>query len=103
MIKYSKAIEKWEINAIIIKEQWKGDCRPMQLSEVIKMTRQKAFLSQETFAKEVKVAVSTINRWEAGKSKPNLTAMRNLKFFCENHGLTYDDIEKEWFKSSGTR
>ena len=54
----------------------------MQLSEAIKMTRQKAFLSQEAFAKEIKVAVSTINRWESGKSKPNLTAMKSLKYFC---------------------
>ena len=99
MIKHSKSIEKKEVNAIIIKEQWKGDGRSVQLSEVIKMTRQKAFLSQETFAKEMKVAVSTINRWENGKSKPNLTAMRNLKQFCEKHNLSYDEIERQWFKS----
>lgn len=88
-----------EVNAIIIKEQWKGDGRTVQLSEVIKMTRQKAFLSQEKFAKEMKVAVSTINRWETGKSKPNLTAMRNLKQFCEKHNLLYDEIERQWFKN----
>lgn len=92
-------MKKREVNAIIIKEQWKGDGRSVQLSEVIKMTRQKAFLSQETFAKEMKVAVSTINRWENGKSKPNLTAMKNLKQFCEKHNLSYDEIERQWFKS----
>lgn len=58
----------------------------MQLSEVIKRARQKAFLSQETFAKEMKVAVSTINRWESGKSRPCLIAMRNLKFFAKTMG-----------------
>ncbi len=69
----------------------------MQLSEIIKMTRQKAFLSQEAFANELDVAISTINRWENGKSKPNLTAMKNLKAFCNKYSLPYDAIEEGWF------
>jgi DNA-binding transcriptional regulator YiaG len=69
----------------------------MQLSDTIKITRQKAFLSQEAFAKELEVAVSTINRWENGKSKPNLTAMKNLKTFCAKHELPYEELETEWF------
>ena len=70
------------------------------LSEIIKMTRQKAFLSQESFANELNVSVSTINRWETGKVKPNLTAMKNLKEFCGRHELSYDVIENEWFSHS---
>lgn len=70
------------------------------LSEIIKMTRQKAFLSQEAFAKELQVSVSTINRWETGKVKPNLTAMKKLKQFCGKHTLSYEDIETEWFDYS---
>ena len=68
------------------------------LSETIKRTRQKAFLSQEEFASELKVSVSTINRWETGKVKPNLSAMKSIKSFCNNHGLPYEEIEMEWFK-----
>lgn len=68
------------------------------LPETIKITRQKAFLSQDAFANELKVSVSTINRWETGKVKPNLTAMKNLKDFCERYSLSYEDIEKEWFE-----
>ena len=70
----------------------------MQLAETIKKTRQKAFLSQEAFAKELEVAVSTINRWENGKSKPNLTAMKKLKSFCSQYNLSYSDIEDKWFR-----
>ena len=70
------------------------------LPEVIKMTRQKAFLSQDAFAEELNVSVSTINRWETGKVKPNLAAMRSLKMFCEAHQLPYEDIETEWFNFS---
>lgn len=71
----------------------------MLLSEALKMTRQKAFLSQETFANELKVSVSTINRWETGKAKPNLTALKSIKIFCEKHNLSYEDVEKEWFNT----
>lgn len=67
------------------------------LSETLKRTRQKAFLSQEEFATELKVSVSTINRWETGKVKPNLTAMKSIKSFCSVHELPYEEIEKEWF------
>ena len=67
------------------------------LPEVIKMTRQKAFLSQDAFAEELKVSVSTINRWETGKVKPNLAAMKSIKEFCDKHELPYEEIEAEWF------
>ena len=70
----------------------------MQLYELIRYIRQKAFLSQDAFAAELKVSVSTINRWENGKAKPNLTAMKNIKAFCDKYGLPYDQLESEWFK-----
>ena len=54
-------------------------------------------MTQECFALEVGVTPSTINRWEHGKSKPNLTAMKNLKTFCKNHSLDYELIEAAWF------
>ena len=67
------------------------------LPEVLKMTRQKAFLSQDAFAEELNVSVSTINRWETGKVKPNLAAMKSIKQFCEKNKLPYEEIEAEWF------
>lgn len=67
------------------------------LAEKIKITRQKAFLSQEEFAKELNVSVSTINRWETGKVRPNLSAMKNIKQFCQKYRISYEIIEKEWF------
>ena len=68
----------------------------MGLSDEIRMTRQRSFYSQEAFANELHVAVSTVNRWETGKSKPNLNAMKALKAFCEDHRVPYSNIEKEW-------
>ena len=56
-------------------------------------------MTQECFAKELSVTTSTINRWEHGKAKPSLTAMKKLKRFCEEHELRYDLIEAEWFSA----
>lgn len=46
----------------------------MELPEEIKRIRQRSLLTQIDFAKEVKVAFSTVNRWECGKAKPNIIA-----------------------------
>lgn len=53
----------------------------MLFSDNIKTMRQKLFLSQEAFAKELTVSVSTVNRWEIGKSIPNLSTMKRIKDF----------------------
>ena len=68
----------------------------MAFAEIIRITRQRAFLSQEAFAKEINSSVASINRWENGRGKPNLTAMKHIKEFCEKHNLPYEEIEKEW-------
>ena len=52
------------------------------------------------FASAIHVTSATINRWEKGKSKPNLTAMKNIKEFCNKYDLSYEKIEREWFDRS---
>ena len=69
----------------------------MSFSEIIKMTRQKAFLSQEAFAREINSSVASINRWENDRGRPNLTTMKHIKEFCEKNNLPYEEIEQEWF------
>ena len=68
----------------------------MSLKEAIKNTRMKSLLSQEDFAKQLNVSVGTINRWENGKTMPNLIAMKAIKTFCEENDLDYSEIETEW-------
>lgn len=70
------------------------------MSDSIKKLRQKLFLSQEEFAKELCVSVSTINRWETGKVKPNITAMKKIKNFCNKNNLKFDELESEWLNES---
>ena len=72
----------------------------MSLSEIIKLTRKKAYLSQEEFASEINVSVATINRWENNKTQPNNTAMKNIRIFCSKHELPFDELEREWLNQS---
>lgn len=75
----------------------------MGFPEEIKRIRQRCFLTQQDFAKEVQVAFSTVNRWEGGKAKPNLIAMKNIKEFCQRNNLEYTNVEEAWlnFSSEG--
>ena len=72
----------------------------MSLGEAIRLTRQKSLYTQEDFARELNVALSTVNRWEMNKVKPNMKAMKSLKNFCEENDLSYEFIENEWLGTS---
>jgi len=71
----------------------------MSLGNTIRITRQKAFYTQEDFAQKLNVALSTVNRWELDKVRPNMKAMKSIKEFCEENNLSYELIEKEWLES----
>lgn len=68
----------------------------MTYSDEIKLLRQKCFLSQEAFAREIGVSFSSINRWEGGKSRPNMSAMKSIKEFCEKNNLDFTALETAW-------
>ena len=70
----------------------------MALHELMRTMRKKALLSQEDFAKELNVSVGTINRWENGKTKPNITAMKKIKAFCVEKAIPFEEIESEWLR-----
>ena len=69
----------------------------MSFSDELKSIRQHSFLSQEAFARELNVSFSSVNRWEGGRAKPNIAAMKNIKAFCESHSIDFSNLEKEWF------
>lgn len=56
----------------------------------IKKVRQKAFLSQQDFAKELGVSFSTVNRWETGKTRPTYRAMKAIDLFCKKNQILFD-------------
>ncbi|URZ02090.1 helix-turn-helix domain-containing protein [Clostridium felsineum] len=68
----------------------------MMVSDGIRTMREKFLMTQEEFAKELGVAASTVNRWETDKARPNISAMKNIKLFCEKHNYPYEKIESVW-------
>lgn len=56
----------------------------------IREIRQKCFLSQEAFAKELGVSFATVNRWESGKTKPTYKTMKLIDDFCKSHSIDFD-------------
>ena len=72
----------------------------MDISSEIKIIRQKAFMTQAAFAKELKVAFSTVNRWESGKTYPNISAMKQIKIFCDNNNISFDELQSAWLSKT---
>ncbi|NEU03618.1 helix-turn-helix domain-containing protein [Clostridium senegalense] len=68
----------------------------MIFPEDLKRIRQRCFLTQNDFAKEVQVAFLTVNKWEGGKVKSNLSAMKNIKEFCLKNDIEYSGLEEAW-------
>ena len=68
----------------------------MNLPNEIRMLRQKALLTQESFAKELGVAFSTVNRWESGRAHPSMTGMNRLKAFSDSHKLSFESLQEAW-------
>ena len=66
----------------------------MSLADSLKRLRQKALMTQEDFAESIKVSIATINRWEKGKAKPHIKALKKIKAFCSEYNLSFDEIEK---------
>ena len=51
---------------------------------------------EEAFAKELNVNLTTVSRWETGKSKPNISTMRQIKEFCTKYNADYKPLESSW-------
>lgn len=71
----------------------------MSLSSEIKIVRQKSFMTQTEFAEKLHVSYTTVNRWEAGKARPNLSAMKEIKELCRELEIEYGPVETAWISS----
>ena len=70
----------------------------MSFSKEIKMLRERLYLTQNEFAKALNVSFSTVNRWEKGKARPNISTMKEVKKFCEDKKVDYSSVEEAWLK-----
>ena len=66
----------------------------MEFKDKLKIVRKHILMiSQEDMAKKLGVAFATVNRWEAGRCKPNYKAQRAFVEFCKNHDIDLDALE----------
>ena len=68
----------------------------MSFSKDIKEVRKQSLMSQTEFAKALGVSYSTVNRWETGKTLPAYKAMKNIEFFCLEHGVDFSNSNNAW-------
>ena len=68
----------------------------MLFSAEIKNLRLSRLMNQTEFGNALGVSFTTVNRWENGKAHPNIKAMKALKRYCEEYGLSYESLEKSW-------
>lgn len=68
------------------------------MKALIKKMRELAGMSQEQFAKELSTTPVSINRWENGKTNPNLMAQNQLLEFCKKNNIDIADAIIEKYK-----
>ena len=66
------------------------------MHNLIKQIRTYLNISQTELAEQLNVTFTTVNRWENGKARPNIKAMKALKQYCVEHDLPYEPLEKCW-------
>ncbi len=67
----------------------------MTFAEKVKLTRRTLYISQEGLAKELGVSFATVNRWENGKSEPNLMLEAKFIDFCKSKGIVFKEVAKQ--------
>ena len=65
----------------------------MKASEVIKKVRAELGITQEQLAHAISSTLTTVNRWENDKTKPNRMARAILVDFCEKQGVEKELLE----------
>jgi putative transcriptional regulator len=62
----------------------------MTFGETTKLVREKLFMSQEDFAKELGVAFATVSRWENGHCEPNYKAQKAFHDLCLKNKIKFE-------------
>jgi len=75
----------------------------MEFSALIKKIRLQGFLTQDEFAKIIGVSFATVNRWEMGRTKPGLKAVKKIDGYCKENGVDCDLLEYLLASSSITQ
>lgn len=72
-------------------------------TQILRAIRNKLNLSQEQLAVKLNVSFATVNRWEAGKSKPQKAQAQAIEALAEEAGLAATDEVQAPAESTGRR
>ena len=61
---------------------------------LIRTLRQKLGMTQEEFAHEIAVTVSTVNRWENAHAEPSKLAWKAIQDLARKRGVTEDILRR---------
>ena len=61
---------------------------------LIRSLRQKLGMTQEEFAHEIAVTVSTVNRWENAHAEPSKLAWKAIQDLARKRGLNEDVVRR---------
>ncbi len=64
---------------------------------LIRTLRQQLQMTQEEFAHEIAVTVSTVNRWENAHAEPSKLAWKAIKELARNRGLPNEHVRDETY------
>jgi len=68
---------------------------------LIRTLRQKLGMTQEEFAHEIAVTVSTVNRWENAHAEPSKLAWKAIEELARKRGMSEELLRRPGFLSSG--
>ncbi len=66
---------------------------------LIRTLRQKLGMTQEEFAHEIAVTVSTVNRWENAHAEPSKLAWKAIEDLARKRGFTDDVLRRSGLAS----
>ena len=67
---------------------------PDNTRNMIRTLRQQLGMTQEEFAHEIAVTVSTVNRWENSHAEPSKLAWKAIKDLAEQRGLQSEAVRQ---------
>lgn len=67
----------------------------MEFCIALKKIREQIGLSQQSFADQLGVSFSTVNRWEQGRHVPNKITIKAIEALCKEHNIQFSYSEED--------
>src|SRR5438094_7721833 len=94
------------IRAVLCLRRWHVTCCPAcgmdeNAGNLIRTLRQKLSMTQEEFAHEIAVTVSTVNRWENAHAEPSKLAWKAIHGLAHKRGVADDILRRSTALADG--